>query len=82
MPITITDEIIQQSALSEEEFRVELALLLYQAQLLNFGKAREMSGLDVLSFLELMGKRKIEAPYSEDNFEEDLNLSRQIRLPA
>jgi predicted HTH domain antitoxin len=80
MPILISDDIIKQSDLSEQEFKTELALLLYEANLLNFGKARELSDLDVLAFMELLGQRKIEAPYTEDNFEKDLELSKQIRL--
>jgi predicted HTH domain antitoxin len=82
MPIVISDDIIEQSDLTEEEFRVEMAALLYEAHLLNFGKARELSGLDVLSFLELLREKKIEAPYTEKDFEDDLRLSKEIRLPA
>ncbi|TAK50449.1 MAG: UPF0175 family protein [Saprospiraceae bacterium] len=80
MPILISDDIIKQSDLSEHEFKTELALLLYEANLLNFGKARELSGLDALAFMELLGQRQIEAPYTEDDFEKDLELSKQIRL--
>ncbi len=80
MPILISDDIIRQSSLTEKEFKIEMAIVLYEAGLLNFGKAKELSGLDVLAFLELLGQRKIEAPYSEEDFENDLRLSRQIRL--
>jgi predicted HTH domain antitoxin len=80
MPILISDDIIQQSSLTEQEFKIEMALLLYESKLLNFSKAKELSGLDILAFLQLLGQRKIEAPYSAEDFENDLRLSRQIRL--
>jgi predicted HTH domain antitoxin len=81
MPIIISDDIIEQTSLSEEGLRIELAIMLYEANLLNFGKARELSTLDILSFLELLGQRKIEAPYSDEDFENDLRLSKEIHLP-
>ncbi|MBX2928416.1 MAG: UPF0175 family protein [Saprospiraceae bacterium] len=81
MPIIIADDIIEQTSLSEEQLRIEMAIMLYEARLLNFGKAREFSMLDILSFLELLGQRKIEAPYSDEDFENDLRLSKEIHLP-
>ncbi len=82
MPITISDEIIAQSSLNEEEFRAEMALLLYQAGLLTLGKARELSGLNAIAFQQFLGARKIEVPYSEENFEADYRLSKTIKLPV
>lgn len=80
LPILIPDDIIRQSELTEQEFKQEVAVLLYEAKLLNFGKARQLAGMDVLSFLEFLSLRKIEAPYTKSDFEQDLHLGKKIKL--
>ncbi len=51
----------------------ELALSLYQRDLLSFGKARELARMSKWEFYDLLGARGIERHYSVDDFQEDLN---------
>jgi len=65
--------------LTPDEVRRELALHLYREGKLSFGRARELSGLDVWAFMHLLGVRGIEAHYDVDEYEEDLATLRELR---
>lgn len=56
----------------EGELRKELALALYQRQVLSFGKARALAQLTRWEFEELLGVRKVPRHYSEEELQEDL----------
>lgn len=51
---------------------VELAIALYQQDILSFGKARELAQLDKYAFGQLLGSRNIERHYTEAELEDDL----------
>jgi len=72
MAIIISDHIIQQTNLSEEEFRTRLALLLFEKNILTFGQAQKFSGLNVLAFQELLAKYKIPMHYDWEDYQEDI----------
>ena len=72
MQIIIPDEFIKISKLSETQLMTELAMALFSKNLLTFGQARKLSGLDVISFQEELGKNKITMHYDLLDFEQDL----------
>ncbi len=72
MAIVISDEIIRQTQLSEDEFKIRLALLLFEKNILTFGQARRFSGLNVLAFQELLVKHKIPMHYDWEDYQDDL----------
>ncbi|MEK6614847.1 MAG: UPF0175 family protein [Bacteroidota bacterium] len=72
MILTIPDEIINTSKLTEKEIRTQLALMLFEKNLLTFGQSRKLSGLDVISFQQELGRNKIPFHYDKDDFEQDL----------
>jgi predicted HTH domain antitoxin len=49
---------------AEDEIRRELALHLFEEDKLSFGKARELSGMSVWDFQQLLGSRGIPVHYS------------------
>ena len=71
MPVVIPDQIIKQSNLSEEEFRIDLDLLLFEKNIVTFGQARRFSGLNVLAFQQLLAQHKIAMHYDWDDYQED-----------
>jgi len=71
MPVVIPDQIIRQTNLSEEEFRIELALLLFEKNILSFGQARRFSGMNVLDFQQLLAQHKIAMHYDWDDYLDD-----------
>ncbi len=51
---------------------LELAITLYQRQILSFGKARELAKMTKWNFHDELGKRKINRHYNLETLEEDL----------
>ncbi len=69
MQISIPDSILQSIRLPEKrlesELLKELALSIYQQELLSFGKARELAKLEHYEFSKLLGERDIDRHYSQ-----------------
>lgn len=80
MQISIPESIIQSIRLPEKrlesELLKELALSLYQQELLSFGKARELAQMEYRAFAELLGERAINRHYEEAELIEDLHYAR------
>jgi predicted HTH domain antitoxin len=56
----------------EAELRKELAIALYQRGVLSAGKACALAGLDRWPFEEILGKRRINRQYSQEDLVEDI----------
>lgn len=61
----------------EGEFRLELALALYQRKVLSLGKARLLAGMDRWEFERVLGKRKVPRHYVEADLEEDIRYAQR-----
>jgi ATP-dependent DNA helicase RecG len=59
--------------LKENFLLKELAISLYQQDILSFGKARQLANMSKWEFHDELGKRKIARHYSGEDFEEDLH---------
>lgn len=70
--IEIPREIVHATKMQPEALRQELAIALFQQGKLSFGKAREMTGLTVWAFQQLLGSRGIPVHYDILDYEEDL----------
>ena len=70
--IEIPAEILRAARMTEAELRLELAIALYQQCKLSFGKARELAGLDVWTFQQLLASREIAPHYDIAGYEADL----------
>ena len=81
MQISIPDSVLQSIRLPEKrlegELLKELALSLYQQELLSFGKARELANMGNYEFSQLLGERNINRHYTQEELEEDLNYARR-----
>lgn len=82
MSVVITDEILQASQLSPNEFRQEIAIHLFQTGRLTLGYASKLADLAVNSFRQLLNQRNIPLySYEVEDFELDLkNLKELGRL--
>jgi len=72
MVLTIPEDILGSLKMNEDELLLELAVALYAAQKISFGKARRLAGLDWYRFRGILADRKIPAHYDIEQFEEDL----------
>lgn len=79
MQISIPDSILQSIRIPEKrlesELLKELALSLYQQELLSFGKARELAQMEHRDFAALLGERNILRHYTETELIEDLEYA-------
>ncbi len=79
--IEIPRDILQSARMSSEEIKKELALVLFQQEKISFGKAKELAGVNIWSFQQLLGDRGITIHYDVEDFDQDLqNLENLGRI--
>ncbi len=72
MPKTVSDEILQIAKLSEAEFRVEIAVTLFQQDRLTLGQVAIFAGLPQLDMQRTLASRHIPIHYGLEDLEHDL----------
>jgi predicted HTH domain antitoxin len=80
MSLTLPDELLQSTKLTEAELKAELALALFQRERLTLGQAALLAGLPQLDFQRLLASRQIPIHYGLAAMEHD--LQRAKRLPG
>lgn len=70
--IEIPADILESARLSPDQLKLELALSLYAQRRLSIGKARELAGLSLWEFRQILGARRIEPHYDSAELAEDL----------
>lgn len=72
MALVITDDTLSKAKISADELLTDLACYLYDKKRMSMGQARQLSGLDQLSFQRELAKRNIYIHYSEEDLKKDL----------
>jgi predicted HTH domain antitoxin len=72
MSLLIPDEILRASRLSERDFKVEIAVMLFEKEKLTLGQASRFAAMDRLEFQHLLASRQIPIHYDVADFEQDL----------
>jgi predicted HTH domain antitoxin len=70
--IEIPREILHATRMTPDELRCELAVSLFQQNKLSFGKAREMAGMTIWAFQQLLTSRDIPVHYDVADYEQDM----------
>jgi len=78
MPVTLPDELLQSTKLTEAELKTELAVALFQREHLTLGQASLLAGLPQLDFQRLLASRQIPLHYSVDAMEQDLQRAKRL----
>ena len=78
MHIIIPDDILQATRLTEEELKIEVAVLLFQKEKLTLAQASRLAGMSRLQFQHLLASRHIPVHYDEAEFEEDLDTLKKM----
>jgi predicted HTH domain antitoxin len=71
--IDIPQDILDSARLSPEALKQELAISLYAQRRLSIGKARELAGMSLWQFRQLLASRELPAHYDETELLEDLD---------
>lgn len=72
MSLTISDDLVKASGLSERELFLEIVLMLFCQEKISLGKASELMGLHRMQFQKLLADRDIYVHYDVAEFQEDL----------
>jgi len=70
--IEIPIDALESARMSVQEVKQELAVALYAQRRLSIGKARELAGVSLWEFRQLLGIRHIPPHYDEADLAEDL----------
>jgi predicted HTH domain antitoxin len=81
MPLTVSDELLQASHLSEAELLQEIAVTLFQQDRLTLGQAAAFAELKQLDMQRILAARQIPLHYGREDLEHDLATVRN-RLRA
>jgi predicted HTH domain antitoxin len=70
--LVIPESLLEQVKMSPAEFRLEMAVYLYQSERLSIGQARRLADLDLVSFQKELAKRNIYLHYDMDDLKADI----------
>ena len=74
MPILITDKMLEELHFTESEFRLEIAIFLFQQKKFSLGKASQFAQLTRLQFQKILSSKQIPIHYDVKDFYEDIGL--------
>lgn len=72
MALVIEGRDLNAAHISEEELRLEIAILLYQQGRFSMGQAARFAEMNRILFQRELGKRELPVNYGVADFEEDL----------
>lgn len=71
-------DVLDSARLTVSELKVEMAVYLYAQGRLSVGKARELAGMSLWEFRQLLASRRISPHYDEIDLEEDVATLRRM----
>ena len=74
----IPQDVLDSARLTVPELKVELAVSLYAQGRLSIGKARELAGMTLWEFRQLLASRHISPHYDVIDLEEDVATLRDL----
>lgn len=80
MSVVIPDHILKLTQFSAEEFKVEIAVMLYQQKRFTLGQASRFLDMAQMDFQGILAKRKIPLHYNVADLHEDLNNLKSLGL--
>ncbi len=78
MNLTIPDDILTASEMSEADLKLEVAVLLYKREKISAGKACEWLGLNLVEFRRELGNRELTINYDVEDFQADVETLRSL----
>jgi predicted HTH domain antitoxin len=72
--IELPRHLVNAARVSADELKIELAIHLYETRRLSIGHAREMAGLSLWEFRQLLASRKISPHYDVADLDEDMQI--------
>ena len=79
MIIEVKDDALRHANISENEFRKEIALLMFEKRIWSTKMAREFCGMERLDFLKFAGGRNVGIGYDVEELLQDWETIKKIR---
>ena len=76
--LEVSQDILDSARLTPAALKVELAVHLYAQRRLSAGKARELAGLTLWEFRQVLASRRIPPHYDEAELDEDVATLREM----
>jgi predicted HTH domain antitoxin len=76
--LEIPRDVLDSARLSVADLKIELAVSLYAQRRLAVGKARELAGLSLWEFRQLLAARRIPVHYDEADLNDDVTTLREL----
>ena len=77
--LEIPQEILESARLTTDELKVELAVSLYASGRLSVGKARELAGMSLWQFRQLLASRQIPPHFDLADLDEDVATVQDLK---
>jgi predicted HTH domain antitoxin len=74
--LKVPQDILDSARLTAADLKVEMAIHLYEQRRLSIGKARELAGMALWEFRQLLASRGIPPHYDVDDLDEDVSTLR------
>ena len=78
MSVVIPDDILQAIKMTEDELKLEIAIMLYEQQKISSGKVRAWTGLTVIEFQHELAKRGLYINYDVEDFQSDIKTIQSL----
>ncbi len=69
--LEVSQDILDSARLTLADLKVEMAVYLYAQGRLSIGKARELAGMSLWEFRQLLASRRVSPHYDETDLSED-----------
>ena len=76
--VLIAADIVEANA--STDIKKHLAMHMFKERILSFGKAAELSGMNKIDFMELIGSKGISLNYDVDDYFEDINALKDLAI--
>ena len=70
--LVIPGEVLERAEISGSDLLIEIAMYLYDKERLSIGQAKDLAGLDLISFQKELAKRDVYIHYDVDDYYSDL----------
>ncbi|MBE0699976.1 MAG: UPF0175 family protein [Anaerolineaceae bacterium] len=78
--LSIPRDILDSARMTPNQAKIELAVSLYAQGRLSIGKARELANMPIWELRQLLGSRKIEPHFNEDDLDQDVDTLTNMGL--
>ena len=76
--LEVSQDVLDSARMTPAELKVEMALHLYAQGRLSIGKARELAGMALWEFRQLLASRRIPPHYGTEDLDQDVATLRDL----